>query len=146
MNSSKESFRSTKWRDFNTAKIGDRISVALYFHNTGNVVASQVQFNISTDIHQNIIVFNAIGHCLNCSNIAYGSTVFEIDDMDFELVYDTVNFNRYQSLKPALLPFNQTGYEIFESNGLLIDSIPSGDWIYQGNLVYYFILIPKASL
>jgi hypothetical protein len=138
----------TCWSEYAEAKIGEIISVEIYYHNTGEEIARNVITKLQGFSHENYFFSAATLWANNTSTNCIGSCLVKItDSKNFKAIFNKCTWyasqkNMAESIlsdKSKLLD-SQDGSEIISEDGLYLGDIKP-EWINQGVIVVQFKIV-----
>ena len=144
---------SDRWRSELNGEPGDNIAYAIYYHNSGRVVARDVRVSLNLDPCQShsCIKFNARIWGSNAPEVRGSATlsfqpphsVFSVDLLMKKNIWKP---NQTQS-GDRKFEFGQSGTELFTERGILLGDIQPG-WGDQGSVIGSLVISrthPKSS-
>ena len=126
------------WSSTANVNVGEIVSFAIYYHNTGPDTATNVKTRINTSISSDGRTISASGN-VSADNAGLSSGNVQVfipsGNKATSLTYLATIWRPNQTIAgSAGLPFGQNGTEVYSGSGLNIGSVASG-WPSQGSVI-----------
>ncbi|OHB03788.1 MAG: hypothetical protein A2920_01925 [Candidatus Zambryskibacteria bacterium RIFCSPLOWO2_01_FULL_43_17] len=129
---------TTNWADTTDADAGEIVSFTVYYHNTGDEIATNVIAQLSVPQASGTSIVASGGVSADNAQSVNGQTTINLtSEQSLTYIPGSTSWYPDQSQTPSPFPFGQTGDEFVTGQGVNIGDIASG-WSSQGSVVARF--------